>query len=329
MLSLLAALAYIAVAYGFGHCDVQYGYEVISYDASLNNTSLASSPNFVPMAPGSQFYKSKGVICLPQECGNGLQISSQIAVSVNNITTSDPQYGFAQLGFTGFDGFQFAFWITNYKVFALYARFPQGQTPLEYYLSAAYLIPIADRTVGQTDLYELWLDPYSKLVSWRMNNYQLLRVKPTGVAEVDSRFMVADYGGYFPYAGFPENGLVTIGSGGPDRSWYTGAPHPACLGTLFNQCLHSLSNAKATECLYDPLITPAPLRTVAVTYTELSVTMRRQVQTCPLWTCEQGVGECESGSLGDGMCGRGEEPVEPMRLLWQRPKQPAKFRPRR
>lgn len=331
MLCLLNSLLalFITNIHAFGHCDVQYGYEVISYDPLLNNTNLATSPNFVPVSVGSQFYKSKAVICLPQECGDGLQISSWMQVSVAQPNAEDPQYGFAQLGFNGFDGFQFSFWITNLKVYALYARFPQGQTPLEYYLSAVYLIPIADRTPGQTDLYELWLDPFSRLVSWRMNNYQLLRIKPTGLAEIDSRFMVADYGGYFPYAGFPENGQVIIGYGGPDGSWYTGNPHSACLGTLFNQCLDSLSNAKGSECIYDPLITPAPIRAVTVTYTDLSVTMRRQIATCPMWTCEERENVNCSAPPVNGTC-VAEEQVEPMRLLWQRrPKQPAKFRPRR
>lgn len=283
-----------------GHCDVQYGYETKLYNKllpvyiSYNKAPVNYAADWNPTTQNnnSRFYQSKAVICLPEKCGEGLQISSWIQFLAQTDST-DPQYGYADFGFNGFDGFMFSFWITNNKVWALYGRLPTTQTPLEYYSSAIYLIPIADRPPAQSDLYELWLDANSKMVSWRMNNYELLRIKPTGLAEIDSKFMAADFGGYFPYAGFPENGVVTMGLGIPNPQWYTGSPHTACMGTLFNDCLDKLSNAKSAQCVYEPLSPPEFYPNMAVVYQDLTVITRTMVDTCPQWTCELRNMHCE------------------------------------
>lgn len=299
LFALLAQSFLFKTVLGAGHCDVQYGYETKIFDRLVQLDLLPTNP--VPQLPNwnpitqtnSWFYQSQAVICLPQQCGEGLQISSRIKFTAE-AARADPQFGYAQLGFNGFDGFMFNFWISGKKVYALYGRLPTTQTPLQYYSSAIYLIPIADTVSGLTNLYELWLDANSKMVSWRMNNYELLKVKPTGLAEIDSKFMIADFGGYFPYAGFPENGLVVIGAGVPNPDWYTGNPHTACLGTLFNDCLDKLSNAKSAQCVYEPLSTSAgSLPRVSVQYEDLAVITRTLVDTCPPWTCELRNMQCE------------------------------------
>lgn len=337
VLVLLAQCFIISLTLAFGHCDVQYGYEtkLFERDLPMQIRGTAPPPDLSKWNPISQanstFYQSKAVICLPQQCGEGLQISSWIDFQNQNTTTTDPQYGYALLGFNGFDGFMFQFWVTNRKVWALYGRLPTTQTPLEYYTSAIFLIPIADRLPAQSDLYELWLDPYSKLASWRMNNYELLKIKPTGIAEVDSKFMVADYGGYYPYSGFPENGVVVMGLGVPNPQWYTGSPHTACMDTLFNDCLDKLSNAKSAQCVYYPLVRPTSYARLDVEYRDLAAITRTMIDTCPQWTCELRNMQCEDVSP---LCTVEPAPVclprvpetvqPPAQLPWQRGRQPTK-----
>lgn len=270
---------------------------------------------------------SKQIFCVPEACGEALQISARIKYGffrTDNSTIEDPQLGYGQMTFSGLDGFQFGFWLTPGKVYAYYARLPNGQTPLEYYTSAAFLIPIADRDEQQTDLYELYLNKYDKLVSWRINNFELFRIRKPGLAQVDSKFMVADYGGYFPIEGYPSQGIIVLGFDYPDGF---GQPHTACQGTLFNQCLDSLADAKRTECTYGPIIPAPPYPTgpeLSVLYEKFAVISRKLMRTCPDWTdgryqpgsacpcisncpMAQFLAEMESDDQGD-------------RLAWQKPR---------
>ncbi len=292
----------------FGHCDIQYGYEVDFYENNLvvtstgNRTALSNWNLVNNNAALGTLYQSKPVFCVPKECGSGIQLAATVSYLRSGVTTglgsSDPINGYALFGLSGFDGFQFAFWITETKIFALYSRLPNSQTTLEYYMSGTYLIPIADRKPINHDLLEIWLDPSSLFVSWRMNGYELLRVNRPGEVCIDSKFMIADYGGYFDYAGFPDQVVIQAGTLYPDPSSYTGSPNPACLGALFNDCLDSLCTSKDTQCVYIPPVPPQFRLNATAFFQQVSLTTRRWANTCPQWTCDLRNMDC---SIDDGL----------------------------
>lgn len=291
--------------------------------------------------------QSRQTFDVPAGCGEALQLSARIRIQNYGVPNNqDPQFGFGQMAFRGLDGFHFAFWITEMKVYAYYARLPTGQTPADYYASASYLIPIADvqQLPAENDLfynninndhYEIYLNRYDKLVSWRMNGYELLRIRPTGVEPIDTKFMIADFGGWDPTEGFPAEGFFVVGNGVPS---YIGSPHTACQGTLFNQCLESISNAKLTECQYAPLYNgtrPIPDVGVLSRFDDMTVMTRYLVDTCPQWTCDLRHMDCESVGTCTAIGEQPEGPPmclpeypevdvqQPTRLGWQRSRQAA------
>lgn len=298
-----------------GHCDEQFGMEVDLFTKAFSLSSAGVTPpttQWFPVRPGSFFYQSKAIIPLPSlSCGEGLQLSAWVSftVDVNGGSEQDPQNGFGLLGLVSPDeGWNFSFWILNTRVYALFARYPNGQTASNYYQSAAYLIPIANRQIGYTDLYEIWLDPGKRRVSWRMNNYEILSVgKPGKVLQVDPRFQIGDYGGFFEDCdGFPSKVVAQIGLGRPTPVLYTGVPFTACEGNeLFNNCCDSLHLASNVHCSYNPAtgVTSFPLG-AAVAYEDISVSRLARAVTCPIWSCQFGaeLGACEEPAFEQVVC---------------------------
>lgn len=196
---------------------------------------------------------------VPTGCGESFQAQASIqftSVVFDPISSplgasQEPAYGVFIFGVASLDsGWEFSFWLTNTKVYALYARYPQGQTAEDYYVSFAYLIPIADRTASDYDKYKVQLDGAKQQVAWIFNDYELLLIKEPGRTCVSTKFQIADYGGYFVTGGFPSQVVVRIGTGVPDPAIYTGSPNWACQQALYDSCCDNLCTGSGVECQY-------------------------------------------------------------------------------
>lgn len=294
---------------GRGFCDRQVAIDVLlntdAYYSETNTTvagwSLETVDESLPVDM-LRLYQSDQLFRVPCGCGEGIQISGRLQFH-NTLYVifpppfypplgydQDPVYGYATIGFRDYSGWAFEIWLCNSKVYAFYARFPTTQSPTNFYRSFAFLVPIGDRQPANVDLYEVYLEPTTKSVSYRMNDFELLRIKPVGTSQVDSKFMLADYGGYWDIEATPEQLYAQFGT--TRNIAFDGLPHPACQLTLFKQCLDNIFDSKKTVCQYSPLPLMVPPmhffygQTAVLVAKDVAVTAVRNLRTCPEWTCD-------------------------------------------
>lgn len=319
LLWLAGVLAALPLA-ALGHCDAQYGFEL--------TTALTWVTNPVATVVSSPSYYTDEVFAVPVECGSSLQAQATFAASSGLLVNSDPQYMFAFFGIGSFDGWDFQLWVTDTKLYAYYARGPVAQTPLDHYVAFAYLIPLADLGASEFNDYAIVLDAASRAVSYRLNDYELLRIRHPGAANVDSKFLISDLGGYNESEGFPAEVFLVLGLGSQNRLLFTGAPHTACQGTIFDDCLDKLGNAQRTECVYVPYNTTSTPVPGSLAIESIGVTVVRPVNTCPEWTCDLRNMGCGDSSRVDFCQAPApvclpcvpEQPVGPQRFAWQVPR---------
>lgn len=308
-----------------GYCDCQFGIDVLLLSGL--NVGLQLTPSngsngwqlvnqaspqfkeagqFIVSLPA--MYKSNQLFEVPKGCGELLQVSTQASfhdeVVIGQVSSplgfdQDPYYGYGAIGFNDYSGFAFEIWFTNTKVYALYSRLSTTQSATNYYASFTYLVPIGDKTPGSADVYEVVLEGARRSVSYRMNEFEMLRIEQVGKG-LDDKFMIADYGGYWELDGFPDIVYAIAGTGAAISM--TGAPHPACQRTLYNACIDSPKNAKNSHCQY----APRPLENtfdyimnITGIFDEIYVTAGTKIETCPEWTCQKPATFCHKGDRHD------------------------------
>jgi hypothetical protein len=82
--------------------------------------------------------------------------------------------------------------VTDTKIYAIYERL---RAPGSSYASYSYAIPIATRTPGELDTYQVRLDKGGTRVTWLLNGKAVLSTDRIGYRVFDRKYMLMDHGG--------------------------------------------------------------------------------------------------------------------------------------
>lgn len=166
--------------------------------------------------------------------------------------SQDPFYGCAYFGVDDVeDGWRFAIVMTQTKVYALYARTATDVSMAGSFKLFAYLVPIWNRAPTDPALeYSIVLSATRFTASYRVAGAERLLIQNLGMP-IDQRFLIQCAGGYNEGPAFPRHLQVVLGNL-PLGLWYSGSPHTACQGAMFNECTQSPYSAYLTFCQYAP-----------------------------------------------------------------------------
>lgn len=196
--------------------------------------------------------------------GSEIEVSGSMAFQAEHLAgpifsplgiDTDPLYGTGQLGF--FDpasGWLFAHLMTNLRIYALYARLPNAQTPMNDYVAFSYLVPIAERSLYASNELSIVLNKAHYAVSWRIQGVERLFIERIGTP-IDERFLLSEEGGSVRCLGFPDSVHTIFGFGMlPDA----GNPYTACQSKdIFDQCNETIMEAEGVCCDYQPYQLPS------------------------------------------------------------------------
>lgn len=251
--------------------------------AQLSSINGHTSPNGVGEIPffgsfnGSQFYGYNGVpvgilsnftVPLPMpktECVLYMEATASFrSLWPYQITScagraNDPFYGAGYVTAVDTDNWlEFGFYWTNHKIYALYARWPNGWsilTPTTNYAAFVYLVPLADRTLESFNHVALAFDRKTRTVKYILDGRKPMVIRRVGLP-IDKKFLTNDFGGLQPVNPiFPtrlafEMGVMTPTRGNLVKGACQGLYDPCAGGWRSDQ---PVEDAWATICKYvDP-----------------------------------------------------------------------------
>jgi hypothetical protein len=108
----------------------------------------------------------------------------------------DPRLAATALSVVDFDTLmEFDFFLTNRRIYAVYARQPFARSGLGNYAAFVFLIPVAERAaLDDWQRLSVAFDKDANAVRWLVNNREVFRVDHPGRL-IDRRYMVIDNGG--------------------------------------------------------------------------------------------------------------------------------------
>lgn len=167
---------------------------------------------------------------------------------------------------------EFGFLMTNRKIYALYARWPNGWVLAAYpnvYTSFVYMVPVADRGLEDYNHLVLHFNRAARSVSWGVDGKRVLTVHQVGLG-IDNKFLTNRYGvrngTYVQDHVYPPQLAFELGVHTPTL---TGLVKGACQG-LYDPCAGSLTgvqpptDAFATMCRYVQPQDPATWNTTMI-----------------------------------------------------------------
>jgi hypothetical protein len=89
-------------------------------------------------------------------------------------------------------GLVFDWMITNGTVYAYYERLQVPGTDAAVF---SYAVPVAKRTPGEKDTYQVTIDQHRSRATWTLNGRKVLSVDKIGARALDRQFMIIDGGG--------------------------------------------------------------------------------------------------------------------------------------
>ena len=111
----------------------------------------------------------------PQQAAGDLRLGSGVAMATDSETD------------TVFD-----FYVTDTTVYAYYERL---RMPGTTYAAFSYAVPVATRTPGENDDYQMVLDRNSGKATWVLNGRTVLTVDKIGTLELPRKYLLIDHGG--------------------------------------------------------------------------------------------------------------------------------------
>lgn len=89
---------------------------------------------------------------------------------------------------------EFNFFLTNERIYAVYARSPLARDRLGNYAAFTFTIPVAEREPEDWHRLQIAYDRAAGRVRWMINNHEVFSVDRIG-RRIDRRFMTLDHGG--------------------------------------------------------------------------------------------------------------------------------------
>lgn len=223
--------------------------------------------NGVPVATISNFTiplpmpRSKCVLYMEAEASFRSLWPFQISSCAGR--AADPFYGVGFVSALDYDNWlEFGFMWTNRKIYALYARWPNGwslRTPSTNYAAFVYMVPIGDREIESYNHVALAFDRSSRSVKYILDRTRPMLLLRPGLP-IDNKFLTNDFGGVQPSSAlFPTHLAFEMGVATPTRG---NLVKGACQG-LYEPCAggfnaeQPVTDAWGTQCRYvqpqDPL----------------------------------------------------------------------------
>lgn len=205
----------------------------------------------------------------------------------------DPYYGMGFFGAVNLaEGWTLGFAVTNQKIYALYSHIGTGQTILNNYIPFSYFVPLTSRTTAAIDSLGLVIDAANKLISYRTNGFEFLRITKPGY-RIDQKFQTGAYAGSSLTIEVPSIVQVAIAVTRPTDP---GIPHTVCQRTNFNACLETIENSTKALCQYAPIQDPASfLFELSATFGDIAVLEQSTILSCYHSGCPYNCG-CSSSS---------------------------------
>ncbi len=230
-----------------------YAWTVLADQGGVYNNGLFTSTN------SSAVWLLKNVpVNFTQETATYISMQADFLANGTNTTTSidaNPYYAYGSLYTVDADvtAMEYAFLLTNTRVYALYGRGSQFQTIDNNYAAFRYLVPIAN--TQPHSIYTLVFKRSEITVSWIIDGMVKMSIFASG-RRIDSKFMIEDFGGDNQQTVYPDSVEVMMGI----SHLVTADPNSACQGpdAVFNYCdrTQNINNATQVQCTYAPVQDP-------------------------------------------------------------------------
>jgi len=248
--------------------------QLTSINGHSPSSGVGSPVDFFGSFNGSQFYGYNGVpvavvsnftIPLPplrSKCVLYMEATASFRslwpYQINSCAgrANDPFYGVGLVTALDYDNWmEWGFMWTNHKIYALYARWPNGwslRTPYTNYGAFVYMVPLADRTIESFNHVALAFDRSTHSIKYIIDGKKPMILLQPGLA-IDHKFITNDFDGILPSSAvFPTRLAFEMGVSTPTRG---NLVQGACQG-LYDPCaggfnaLQPVTDGWATSCRY-------------------------------------------------------------------------------